>query len=773
MCPISPEKDVSVSERSLSKPVIMAIVAGMLLCLLLMALHYVRGISELLYAEAQDNISEIAAQGAGRLTDSIRIRLGEARETAVRLSYALQGEESSGTMEDHFLQFMGRKSENACLRYSIAFPDGKALREDGYHFDVTSELGFQRALRGLANVSEPFHSVYSGLRVLAIYSPVVLSGHVEGVLRVAASVDCFYEAFGSPFYRGHGFSYILSSTGRLVSVSMDKRNPLIFSNIFDLLEEDSTAEHRVEQLREAMGQGKEGVTTLKMGRSGDKYLISYEPLAAELDWYFVALVPEEVILENSREIMLRSSLLCGVIILVVLASVLLFARERSRNQAHIMKLAFVDELTGLPNRNRLIEAEKSFPHKPQSETFALAVFDIDNFKLINENFGYKTGDRILQNTASAIAEEIDPAFELGVRTGGDLFVLVLRYPGSDKDALERRMYDFIKKISVLVEQSAAFVGSLKFSCGICAVTPEYVEGSKCYDYADIARKYVKKQNDLSVSFFEDSMLAVMRQEKEIESSMEKALTDGEFQIYLQPKIDLHSETLNGAEALVRWIRPDRGSVPPNDFIPLFERNGFVVKLDYYVMEEVCRLKHHWREQGRPDRVISVNMSQYHLVQKDFVSTLEAIARKYDISPETLEIEITESAFYSDSDAYEVMEDIKVAGFKLSMDDFGAGYSTLNMLRRMPVDVLKIDKQFLDESEASERTRAIISSIIHMAYTIGADVICEGVETLRQVEFLKSIGCNLVQGHFFSRPLPVSEFERKYCEALPELKTKSA
>lgn len=759
------------SERSFSTPTIMAVVAGMLFCLLLMALHYIRGISELLYEEAKDNISEIAAQGAGRFTDSILIRLGEAREAAVRLSYAIRDDTLSGAMEDHFLRFVNKKSMDVCLRYSIALPDGNALREDGHRFDVTGELGFQRALRGLANVSEPFYSVYSGLRVLAIYSPVVVKGHVEGVLRVAASVDCFYEAFGASFYRGHGFSYILSTTGRLISGSTDKRNPLIFSNIFDLLEEDPSAEDRVEQLREAMGQGKEGAITLKMGRNGDEYLISYDALP-ELDWYFVTLVPKDVILENSHEIMLRSSFLCGVIILVIFTGLLLFMRERSRNQAHVMKLAFVDELTGLPNRNRLLEVEKSFPHTPQNETLALVVFDIDNFKLINENFGYKTGDRILQSTAAVITEEIDETFEFGVRTGGDLFALVLCFPDGNRDVLERRMYVFMDKITAMVEQSAAFVGPLKYSCGICEVLPEYVKGSRCYDYADIARKHVKKQNDVSVGFFEESMLTVMRQEKEIESSMEKALADGEFQVYLQPKIDLRSESLKGAEALVRWIRPDKGSVPPNDFIPLFERNGFVVKLDYYVMEEVCKIKSRWCEQGWPDWTISVNMSQYHLVQKDFVSTLETIAHTHDISPETLEIEITESAFYSDSDAYEVMEDIKAAGFKLSMDDFGAGYSTLNMLRRMPVDVLKIDKQFLDESEASERTRAIISSIIHMAYKIGADVICEGVETLRQVEFLKSIGCNLVQGHFYSRPLPINEFEKKYCGTIPEPKTGS-
>ncbi|MEG2140195.1 MAG: EAL domain-containing protein [Bilophila sp.] len=750
------------AEGSRNKLVIMVILSTMLLVLFLLALHYVRGIQKLLYAEAKENISEIATQGAGRFTDAIQIRLGDAQKGALQLAYQCFSDTPDEVLEKRFLTFVENENRSGqCLIYSLAFPDGKAMREDGKLFDMKGELGFQRALEGVSSASEPFYSVYADLRILALYSPVVFGGQVRAVLRVAASIDCVYASFGQSSYRGHGQSYILSKTGRLIAGSASSKSNAPFSNFFDVLFEDLDAEDSVQALFDDMGQGKRGVTTLRLGKNAPAHLICYTPLGLDLDWYFVTIVPKKVILENSREVILRSTVLCGGVILLFFVGVFLFAHERSKNQAYILKLAFVDELTGLPNRNSLMEEKKTFSRKTQQSPYAMVVFDINNFKMVNESFGYKTGDKILCCAASVIEEEVDPDSELRARIGGDHFVLLLRYPNRDRVALEQRLRDLLNEISGMAEQNSLLSGSLSFACGVCPVAQGNLMDNRCYDYADIARKHVKGHSGSLIGFFEEEMLLAMQKEKEIELAMDKALADGEFQVYLQPKIDLQSEKLSGAEALVRWMRPGKGCVEPGFFIPLFERNGFVVKLDYAVMEQVCKQKRAWLDMGVPDQVISVNMSQYHLVHKDFVSTLETIAHKYNIAPETLEIEITESAFYSDAAAYTVMEAIKAAGFKLAMDDFGAGYSTLNMLRRMPLDVLKIDKQFLDESEASERTRTIISSIIHMAQSLGADVICEGVETLRQVEFLKGIGCKLVQGYFYSRPLPLWEFEEKY------------
>ena len=249
--------------------------------------------------------------------------------------------------------------------------------------------------------------------------------------------------------------------------------------------------------------------------------------------------------------------------------------------------------------------------------------------------------------------------------------------------------------------------------------------------------------------------------KNIEAEMQSALLNGEFHVYLQPKVSMITSRVYGAEALSRWIHPVEGLRRPDTYIPILEESGFIVQLDMYMFEEVCKLKARWYEAGEEfaSIPISINMSRLHLYRKEFVDDLVEIAQRYGINPDELELEITESVYLNDfSELVQVVDKLQKCGFYVSIDDFGSGYSALNMLKDIPVDIIKIDKEFLQLSANSERGKKVIKNIIILCKELKLNVIVEGVETEEQIQFLTSFGCEIAQGFYYSRPISVADFE---------------
>ncbi len=280
------------------------------------------------------------------------------------------------------------------------------------------------------------------------------------------------------------------------------------------------------------------------------------------------------------------------------------------------------------------------------------------------------------------------------------------------------------------------------------------------DRANIAAK-VKGKYEHSYSFFNEDTRNRLYKEKRLEDNMNKALEKGEFIVYYQPKYSLGDvNEIEGAEALIRWNSPEFGFISPIDFIPLFEKNGFIVNIDMFVFEEVCKTLNKWINKGYTPVPISVNMSRVHLYRDNFIENITDLISKYNISPEFIELELTESVVFDNLNILiDIMKKIKEIGFLISMDDFGSGYSSLNLLKDLSFDILKLDRGFLIETTDTKRGKIIISKIVEMAKAIDIKVICEGVETYEQVEFLKEIGCDKVQGYLFAKPMVLDEFEK--------------
>ena len=251
-------------------------------------------------------------------------------------------------------------------------------------------------------------------------------------------------------------------------------------------------------------------------------------------------------------------------------------------------------------------------------------------------------------------------------------------------------------------------------------------------------------------------------EQEIESEMYRALEEKQFMVYLQPKINLSDGKLKGAEALVRWQHPEKGLITPDRFIPVFESNGFIIKLDEYMCREVCILLRNWIDAGLEPVPISVNLSRLHIYSGDVIGYLIGIIKKYKIPPQYLRLEVTETIFLGDTDKLnDVLTELHSLGFKVEMDDFGSGYSSLNMLKNVPVDTVKIDKEFFADESNKDKSKIVMTHTISMAKDLEMEVIAEGVETEEHVEFLKNSNCDVGQGFYFSKPMPLLEFENKF------------
>lgn len=415
-----------------------------------------------------------------------------------------------------------------------------------------------------------------------------------------------------------------------------------------------------------------------------------------------------------------------------------------------MEIAYTDSMTGGDNyRAFCLKAEKAL----EKETGKMAVLcmDIDRFKLVNELFGFKTGDEIIR-LIWHIWRGMMKDGELAAHREADRFVGLMHY--HTEEELLGRLDQFITHIQRMKNMNY----KIKPSIGIYLVSDRSMAIDAMSDMALIAQATVKNQLHNYYAFYNEELKNRIIHNKEMEDRMETALAQHEFCAYYQPKYDTETKKIVGAEALVRWIRKDGKIVPPSDFIPVFEENGLIVGLDEFMFREVCRQQREWIDEGREPVPVSVNLSRYNIFYSAFIRKYQKILIEYDIPPKLVPLEITESVMSEDEELLRnIIDELHEIGFSVLMDDFGTGYSSMTMLSSMPIDVLKLDKSFVDDIGDS-RGEKIIRSIIDLSRSLGIHLTAEGVETKQQYEFLKEFQCDDIQGYYFARPMPGDEFE---------------
>lgn len=455
---------------------------------------------------------------------------------------------------------------------------------------------------------------------------------------------------------------------------------------------------------------------------------------------------------NFRDILRESFPFVIGVFLIVFAIYLFGLRLREK---YYRNMAMTDSVTGLWNGICFREKAKEEILRNYATDYQLISMDMEHFKYVNNDFGVKAADNMLV----IIADRIRMIFgneALYAREMGDFFLILTKKREDIEAQLMSLSEEIIFQINGVRQQYKPI-----FKFGICTITitGKDFEIGTYIDASVLARKTIKRDHRKQIAYYNDYMEAEAKAEVRIEKKMENALRNREFIVYYQPKYLLETEEIIGAEALVRWNDPDEGLISPGAFIPIFERNGFIIQLDFFVFEEVIRLLSERLTAGKKLIPISVNVSRIHIATGDFLKKLITLTEQYGVDRSLIELELTETVFGGKhQNTIEFIKACKSAGFKISIDDFGSGYSSLNLLKEIPVDVLKIDREFLNELEESDKSRIIIEQVVEMATKINIQTLCEGVETKKQAEFLKQIDCNMVQGYLYSRPIPLERFE---------------
>jgi EAL domain-containing protein (putative c-di-GMP-specific phosphodiesterase class I) len=369
-------------------------------------------------------------------------------------------------------------------------------------------------------------------------------------------------------------------------------------------------------------------------------------------------------------------------------------------------------------------------------------------------FGYNAGDNLLR----AVAGVLESDCHCGVRLNSDVFMALAEDSADMADNLRESLTR-----AVAERLGGEYTRMVSFKFGVCGLSNDPGMFRNAFDAALLSMKDAKNPSRHEDVVYSEDLQGRMEARKNIERGMFSALSNGEFRLFIQPKWDISAGICGGGEALVRWQPDETVIIPPGEFVPVFENNGFIVEVDFFILSKVLQMLQHEIENGFMAYPISVNLSRVTLTFPNYMARLAGTVDKYNVPHEYIEFEITESALFgSDYDSVRsLLRSLKKMGFSLSMDDFGSGYSSLNTLRELPVDVLKIDREFLMETVTSEKSKKIIKSIVDMSKQIGIKVVCEGVESEEQLEFLKSVGCDYGQGYLFATPMPYNEFEDKF------------
>lgn len=437
-----------------------------------------------------------------------------------------------------------------------------------------------------------------------------------------------------------------------------------------------------------------------------------------------------------------------------LTGTILDLTQRKNAEAEISRMAYHDPLTGLPNRYYLKDFLEKSMEDCKSQMVSVIFIDLDRFKMINDTMGHDVGDLLLQQVSDRIKKSIGEENFLS-RFGGDEFGIILRNTTLDKTKkiVEKILYDFLTPF--IINKSIIYTSP---SIGISLYPTHGNNGNCLIKYADIAMYLAKIQGKNTYRFYNREIYHKVTRKMQLDVGMRRALDNEELVIYYQPQIELNTGRIYSAEALIRWQHPELGLISPLEFIPLAEETGLIIPIGKWVLENACRQNKLWQESGLPYISVSVNVSRVQLKDKNFVDTVRGILKKTQLAPKYLELEITESIIHNHEKLTPVLDELQDLGIKISVDDFGVGYSSLSVLHHMTINCLKIDREFIKSIGDNKKTTFIVEMIVEIARKLNLKVIAEGIENQKQLTNLKEMKCQSGQGYLFSKPVTSKKLE---------------
>ncbi len=678
----------------------------------------------------------------------------------------------ANTLSPDDLDRLQKQAEQLQFEYfALLSPDGFAICSDGAFRTFGQQDEVMKAFEGQpvidVNVQEEaIHAENKNMLLLAvpIYSDKE-ANEISGILAASILPQWADSILTQTYYGGNIFFNVIKADGTEVLTEYpyapqfdEQQDSGDRNNLFDTLDaniKEIIGDITVDDIREAAAAGQSEVIRFRL-LYDELIHVAFLRRIGDTD-LCVWMIDANDAASGGLDQLLHKAFLAngiGVICFGALIISLIFLYQNN------MRLLMVDPVVGGYSLFRFNQEAERLIHRSDSDKYAFVTMNIANFKLFNDIYGHDQSDRVLKHVHDTI-HKCTEEDEILARSNEDMFNLLLHT--TIKEVITQRLDIIIDEINrfndALPEKQC-----IMFRIGVYQIADTSLSIIQIRDRANIARKKqaIPPGDTLySCAFYESEDLALLQQENILTYKMKDALKNKDFKVYLQPKVDISTGDIVGAEALVRWKDANMGFIPPDEFISLFEKNGFIRQLDLYMFEQVCICLRGWLDAGLQPVPISVNLSRVHLANKDFLEPFIKVQGKYSIPSEFLEFELTETAVQDDPDALaEAVHRIHLANYTCSLDDFGSGYSSLNSLELLDIDVLKLDYKFLRAAKVkNDKGHIIIKELIHMARQLGIAVCCEGVETEAQLSFLQECCCDKGQGDLFSKPVEVSAFEQ--------------
>lgn len=716
--------------------------------MLLLSFYGINYVKKSTYENVYNNIRELSEQ----TTEQLNLAISEQK----RFIEIIIDSINSGffnTPNDIFKRYTSDLDSYHFTRLVILDENGNGTTSDGHVVKnyANIESYFEKS-KDSVYLAENRPSAIAGVNYLVnVYAKTFMLNGKNLILFATIHTNDYKEILSRQLFHGKGATYLVNNDGLVL---IDSSNAVTEDNVnfYDLLDAQSLNEidiTKINEMKQGIKSKQVGTFDIRIDKS--TYFIHYAKLNVN-DWYTISIVPDDTIAKEILQFLKIAVAVCVVITFVILGVSIFIDLTIQNKNRKLYKIAYIDPVTEFGNEFYFKENGARFL-QTSSKTKYIIALDINKFKALNNIYGYEFCNKILK----ALGDKLNiilPPDNIICRISNDIFATIFSYEKNIEDLLSKILHE---TYNLKVEDTELHIN---LSIGVCKLNSKDTDINKALDKAYMARSKIKGLYNDNYYIFGDELENQLIEEQQIESCMEQALKDKEFLVVYQPKISASTEKAVGAEALVRWHKNGE-TIPADKFIPLFEKNKFIIKLDLYVFEQACKDIASWKKKYGFVPIISINVSKEHFVYENFINEYVKITDKYCIDRSKIDLEITESATVDDKiDIIKILNSIREKGFVVSIDDFGTGYSSLSMLQNIPIDIIKIDKVFVDKADLSS-DRNIINYIVYLAKRLGVKTIVEGVETKEQADYVRNLNCDVIQGYYYSKPISKEEFEEYF------------
>lgn len=703
----------------------------------IIATIYIQVLESDLRQSTKEYLGEMSLQSATIIENSIQ-------DNMIKLTSIADLLNTDEINQDETFSTLNIISErNTFKRIGIIDLQGQARSSDGTSFYAGDRDYYSSALQGHNSISSMLVDRTDNKNIHVYAVPIKDKDAIVAVLFATNNVEDLADNLSTSTFQNQGYSLICDADGNIIIPSGKNHVSDDLNNIDELIFEDDFS---IKQLKKSQSG------TITCMDKGVEYYLSYNHLSVN-DWLVLSIIPTSVVGGQLQHFTNIAIITWGLISLICTGLVVSSYYNRRKNKEQLITLAYKDGLTKYDNLNKCISRCENIRNLSQ---YSIIDLDITDFRWFNEINGKDIGDALLRCVMEILVESMMEN-EFCARNQSDHFVIIIKSQNFDEiqERLVAIMNTVRERFALLYNTSVYY-----FSAGICYFQTnqdDIIKNLEKARYTKKNREYVSKD---TIFLYSNSMYKESIEEMKLLEDFTIGLQNHDFKVYLQPKVKLEDKTIYQVEALVRWQHPTRGLLSPGAFIPILERKGLLESLDMYIFERVLQELEKWNQEEYPV-VVSLNASRTYIFNKEYIQQIKNMLDKYDVSSNQLEIEITETVLLNHKrQLIAIVKELKELGLRIALDDFGSDYSSLNMLKDIPIDVIKLDREFFSENaENEERSRIIVGELISLSKKLQITTVAEGIETKQQSEYLDSVGCDYIQGYYYYRPMPIDEFTK--------------